>query len=435
MALPAAAGLITLTVLAAHASVTAASLWGYIGAAAAHGIIYAVAVWLVLRQPEAADRLWLLLGAALLWRLVAVAAPITLTTDILRYVWDGRIQWAGFNPYLHVPAAPELAHLRDAIIYPDINQKETAVTIYPPTAELLFMLGVAIVDGTTGMKIVMAVADLAIIALVMAWLRYDRRPRAHVLIYAWHPLPIWEFTSQAHIDAAATALLIAAILAAVHRRQGLAGSLLAFAALTKYFPLALASALWRRLDWRMPVAFAATAALLYLPYWWYAGSGVLGFLSRHLDNEGYRDGYGFHVIWILRDFAIANIPGRAYVAVALAVLALMALNALLRRERDEIVPARMVAIAAAFVWLTSPHYAWYFGWLVPLLARWPSPAVIGFSLMACLQYTPGDEAGLFKASYLYMIVFGSLPLLLAIEALWRRRLAHQPRSPAGNPRP
>ena len=39
------------------------------------------------------------------------------STDIYRYIWDGRVQADGINPYRYVPADPALAHLRDAAIY------------------------------------------------------------------------------------------------------------------------------------------------------------------------------------------------------------------------------------------------------------------------------------------------------------------------------
>src|SRR5690606_16799752 len=151
--------------------------------------------------------------------------------------------------------------------------------------------------------------------------------------------------------------------------------LLAAATLVKVFPAVVLPAIWRRWDWRMPVACVATAAVLVLPYALGAGSGMLGFLGRHLDNEGYAAGWGFHLVWMLRDFDVADPSGRLYVAAAAAVLGMLALVALLRRDADTVVPEHLLLLAAAFVWLTSPHYPWYFAWLVALLVRVPHPGV------------------------------------------------------------
>ena len=60
-----------------------------------------------------------------------------------RYVWDGRVQLAGINPYRYVPAADQLAFLRDAAVYPNINRAEYAHTVYPPVAQAIFALAAA----------------------------------------------------------------------------------------------------------------------------------------------------------------------------------------------------------------------------------------------------------------------------------------------------
>ena len=406
----------------------------FVVTALVHGGLYLAAVVWILRRPPQTHDLWLILGTALVLRGLAMTAPQHLTTDGLRYVWDGRIQWAGFNPYLLVPADERLAFLRDALIYPGINQKETAVTIYPPVAEIMFLIGNWISDSLTGPKVVFAACELLTIVALLLWLRRDKLPLERILIYAWHPLPIWEFSSQAHIDSGATALLMLAIAAAAYKRQGLAGALLAAATLTKYFPILMVPALWRRFGWRLPVAFVGTAALLYLPYVVGAGGKVLGFLAKHLDNEGYGAGYGFHIIWVLRDLNIVDLPVKAYLATSAVMLAALGLIALLKRAPDDINPAHMLAIATAFVWLTSPHYAWYFAWLVPLLVRQISPSVLIFTLLAVIMNGPGNATWATQ-TFFYSVLFGGSALMITAELLWRwharpsaRRHWHRPQA-------
>ena len=54
--------------------------------------------------------------------LALLFAPLVLSSDLYRYIWDGRVQRAGINPYLYPPSAPELAVLRDEHVYPRINR-------------------------------------------------------------------------------------------------------------------------------------------------------------------------------------------------------------------------------------------------------------------------------------------------------------------------
>lgn len=396
----------------------------YVASSLAHGVIYAGAVWWMLRRDTRPRDLLFILAVAVILRAISMAAPLNLSDDALRYVWDGRIQWAGFNPYLHVPVDEQLIALRDSEIFEDLNQKETAVTIYPPTAEIIFLAASRIYDGVASMKLAMLVFEAITVWALMGWLKAEGLPRERVVIYAWHPLPIWEFASQGHIDAAAIGFLMLGVLAAAHRRQGFAGVVLSCAALVKYYPVLFIPALWRRWDWRLPAAFAATTALLYLPYAWHAGPKVLGFLATHLDNEGYGEGYGFQAIWMLRELGIASPPPKLYVAASAVILMGLGLMALFARKKDEIRPEHLLLLAAAFLFLTSPHYPWYFGILVPLLARYPHPAAFAMTLLCVMLQLPRGPG-----EWTWTETFGAtftVPLVLWIGVeLWRAWMRHR----------
>jgi len=45
----------------------------------------------------------LLLGIAILLRLVFIIATPNLSQDFYRFIWDGRMITAGYNPYLYLP--------------------------------------------------------------------------------------------------------------------------------------------------------------------------------------------------------------------------------------------------------------------------------------------------------------------------------------------
>src|SRR5438552_1907374 len=116
----------------------------YVALFAGQFALYLAASWLVLKW-GARDRavLVLVLGFGLLFRLAVLPTPIRLSSDPYRYLWDGRVQHAGISPYRYAPAAPELRHLRDEVIHPNIN-RPTKRTIYPPGAEMLFALVAAV---------------------------------------------------------------------------------------------------------------------------------------------------------------------------------------------------------------------------------------------------------------------------------------------------
>src|SRR5262245_33419584 len=85
----------------------------FIKLALAQSVIYLLAVLIILRAHSSHSTLLLVVMLAALFRLSIVFTPPYLSDDIYRYIWDGRVQSAGINPYRYVPSAPELAHLRD----------------------------------------------------------------------------------------------------------------------------------------------------------------------------------------------------------------------------------------------------------------------------------------------------------------------------------
>ena len=142
--------------------------------------------------------------------------------------------------------------------------------------------------GVLGMKLMMLAFDVLAMGALALLLRVAGRDPAELLIYAWLPLPVWEFAGNAHVDAAAAGLLALALLVAVRGRSVWTGVVLAAATLTKFLPAVVLPAFWRPRDWRLPVAFAVTLAGLYLPYV-AVGWQVLGFLGGYVVRGRLRE--------------------------------------------------------------------------------------------------------------------------------------------------
>ena len=90
--------------------------------------LYLVAAWLGLRGRDSRSVLIIGLVFAALFRLSILFSPPYLSDDLYRYVWDGRVQAAGINPYRYIPADQSLVGLRDEKIYPKINRRDYART-------------------------------------------------------------------------------------------------------------------------------------------------------------------------------------------------------------------------------------------------------------------------------------------------------------------
>ncbi len=350
----------------------------------------AVRVAVSARLPRSA--IWIVLGVAAAMRAALLPAPPFLSSDIYRYVWDGRVQAAGINPYRYVPADPALAGLRDAAIFPHINRADYARTIYPPAGQAIFAALGQITRSVFGMKVAMAGFEAVAMGCMLALLAHAGLPPARLLIYAWNPLALWSFAGDGHVDAAVVGLLAIALLGRARHRDGVAGAVLAGAALVKFLPIVAAPAFLRGGSfWRPALAGAAVVVLLYGMYI-SAGAHVLGFLPTYGTEEDLANGSG---IWLLSGLShLVALPPGATALYVLAVAGFMALlSVTIARGRlaapagDVTALCRDTAILAACATVAiSPHYPWYFAWLALPCVVAPIPAVIWLSVAPVALY-------------------------------------------------
>jgi hypothetical protein len=366
-----------------------------------------------------------LLGAAGM-RLVLLVSEPTLSGDIYRYIWDGRVQAAGINPYRYVPAASELSALRDPSIWPHINRADYAVTLYPPGAQFVFLAVTRPGESVLAMKFGLLMFEAAAIAAIVALLQQLGKPATAVAAYAWHPLPVWEIAGNGHVDAAMLALLLAGLLVYVRGRTLLAGVLIAFGALVKPLAALALPVLWRPWDWRLPLCVAATVALAYVPYL-SVGWGVFGFVAGYVREEGIASGTGLKPLWLLQQ-ATGPLPHAApvYLAAVLAGLAALALAIGFRADRTPQASLRAANwMLVAFLVLISPNYPWYFLVLVPFLALAPTASgwVLTSASVVFYDVVPGDVLPAYEAR---IGVFTMAVIAALAYDLWRERHRRAP---------
>lgn len=327
----------------------------------------ALAAWIVWRARPSRSTFIIVIVFAALFRLSVLFAPPHLSDDIYRYIWDGRVQAAGLNPYRYIPADDALRSLRDADIYTHINRRDYAPTIYPPLAQMFFFLTTRASEEVVWMKASMILFEGVGLYALTVLLASFKVPRERVLVAAWHPLVVWEVAGSGHLDALVVAFVALALVARRRGRESLTGVLLAAAVLVKLFPVVLFPALYRRWGWRMPLAFCVTLVAGYAPYLSVGARRALGYLPGYASEEGLESGERFFLLQLARIlFGEQHAPRAAYYVFALVVLGALAAWSLFRRESGERDYVRRAALlATAFTVLLSPHYSWYFVWLVP----------------------------------------------------------------------
>jgi len=385
------------------------------------GALYLIAVWLILRGELPRRAVAAILGIAVLLRLTILFTSPFLSDDIFRYIWDGRVEAHGINPYRYVPVDPHLEDLQDATIFPNVNRSTYAPTIYPPIAEAIFLAVTRISESLTWMKAAMVMFEAVAIFVILRTLARDALPLSRILIYAWHPLTFWEFSGSGHIDAAIVTFVALALRARQRHVPSLVGVAVACATLVKFFPAVILPALYRRWDWKMPTAFLALVFLAYLPFLG-VGTSVFGFLPQYVAEEGMTTGGGFY-LWNLLKAALGleDLGVLPYVIFAMAVMAALGLHVLFAPLDDGRHAARALLLASALTVLVSPHYPWYFAWLVTFLCFVPSAPMLYLTVASVLLYLIPGGPNLVPNGYRLMVesaVYG--PALVCALALYRR---------------
>ena len=293
--------------------------------------------------------------------------------DFWRYVWEGRVQNAGHNPYLHSPSAPELQRLRDEN-WLRINHPEVAA-IYPPAAELTLAAMTRVSSSPSWFKLVFIAADLLTLALL---LRLVRIPTA--AWYAWNPAVIYAFAGAAHFDSLMLLALTGAIVA-LHRADNRTGATLKWQTLSagclglaialKLVPAFLlpvwAFALGRR-AWLLLISLALPAVLA-LPF---GGVGpalrpVLAFADLTRFNE--------LSVWIFPNPWQRNWPVTLFLVVTILIIAWYLRNDWRRNA---------VWVFGATLILSPVLHPWYVTWILPLAVWRQQPAwtVLSISVLS-----------------------------------------------------
>jgi hypothetical protein len=384
--------------------------------------LYSAALALVFGTPSATARidLAIIVGFAVLFRLLALASPLILSSDLYRYVWDGRVQRAGINPYRYPPEADALAALRDDAIYPRVH-RPALTTIYPPVAQMLFTLITTVVpDSVRGMKAAMVLFDLLTLGLLIHLLTMTGHAAPQVILYAWSPLVVFELAGSGHVDALMLPFLLLALQARRTGRPGVSGSMLGLATLIKLYPAVLFPALYTPRERRFLLGFGATLVLGYLPYVYGVGLDVLGYLPGYFGHWEDFNG-GLRYVLTVALMPLTGSPRGLAFGLCAVVLLGVAWRLYRRAPQGDWVQRAATMIAAYLVLVPTTFHPWYVIWLLPWLCFSPWWGWMYLSGALSLSYVAYTQDYPVVPMGLHLLEFLPCYLLLLVQRVWQVR--------------
>ena len=319
------------------------------------GIAYLFAIREFFSTPEFPHRVIVVgLVLATLWHVPFLLMAPGSDDDVHRYVWDGRVQRLGYNPYIVVPSDPALGrlHTRDTLTLnnPDVPSP------YPAGAQLFFRAVTAIDESIFALKVAFVVCDLAIVLVLLDLLRGSGRAAHWVLAYAWNPLLATEVAGSGHIDIVGVLLLLLSVAALARRWRAAAAVAFGLAVSVKLLPVVLLPLYWRRVRMRDAALAAVVVALLYAPFFTH-GRIPIGSLGTYVQRFRFND-----PVFLTLERVVAP-----QFAVGLAVLVGF-LTAIWMRSKTPAWSSDAFAWPMAASLLCAPVvYPWYLLWLLPFV--------------------------------------------------------------------
>ena len=206
-------------------------------------IAFALYLWLF-QQSEHKISFKSLLIMGIVMRLLLLPSLPSLSDDVFRFIWDGRLLANGINPYLQLPSVilenTTISGI-DASLFNQLNSPHY-FTVYPPIAQITFWLAAAISPNSIQgsiiiLRVINIAADLGCLWLMIQLLAELKLSKHYALLYFINPLVILELTGNLHHEGIMLFFILGAIYFARKSKWNISGAFWAMAIATKLLPL------------------------------------------------------------------------------------------------------------------------------------------------------------------------------------------------------
>ncbi|GJM25553.1 MAG: hypothetical protein DHS20C16_19680 [Phycisphaerae bacterium] len=357
------------------------------------------------------------LGSWSVWMLGFVAIRLALlhtvpSDDLHRYVWEGKIQRYGLNPYTTVPdKVNEPILIREDPNWPRINHPDYPA-IYPPLSQLVFRLTSTFGNSVYIVKTLIVLIELLAISVLGQLLLAIGRTPQWAAIYALCPLSITAFAIDGHQDTLMLLALAAASLAATRKQFWKCGMLLGAAISAKTVALVLIPWLFLR----RPIALLATLAVMIACYLPFADAGwhVFDSLLRFGDSTT-----SLGALVTMTEPVLGERPSRMLAALIVAAFAIF-----LALKRLDL-PQYATRVFAGLVLALPVVHAWYLTWF--LFFAWSRIRIAW--LLLCVAAVVYFEADGIRArtgewmmpSWVFAAWYAPFAAAWIVERIWIKR--------------
>lgn len=312
---------------------------------------------------------------SVLFRITLLFSEPSLSDDIYRYLWDGKLLNHGVNPYRYAPGAEvqEIIVLRNSD-FSLINHKGLG-TPYGPVTLVIFALAERISPTVLSMKIPFILFDMGVIYLLFLTLKRNKSPSLNILTYAWNPLVIVEIAGSGHNDPLAIFFLWASIYFWHNKKNTLSALTVTLSVFSKYFSLIFLPLFLKEIRGKLVIVLLAAAVAIYGPFYSSLENHFLSIITAG-SSWRFNDSVFSALVYVTRSLTISKI---------LIISIFVAVSGWIISKDWDIIKSSFFLIGTALL-LTTTLHPWYLLWIIPFLCFYRNAAWLSLTALVSLSY-------------------------------------------------
>ncbi len=338
------------------------------------------------------------------FRVILWFSTPSLSDDIYRYVWEGKILAAGWNPFLYAPEAPSLSGFRDAEIFPRINHPHLS-TIYPPLSLFIFALCALVSPTVAGMKLTFILFDLFTVGMLVRTLRALQMSPLNVIIYAWNPLVIVEFAGSGHLDSVGIFFLMVALYLFLKKIHLGSVAMLTLSVLCKFLSGIFLPFILTKGKMRQVFVVLLLVVVFYFPFL-STGGMLFNSLREYAEQWVFNASLYALLEFIFQSSRHARLFAAAIILSVATALYITYSKQPASQQDKALFNAVFILLGTMFVF-TPVLYPWYLCWVIPVLVIIPSRSWLllsGSIFISYLVWKGKVETGVWQESMLIKCV-------------------------------
>jgi len=404
----------------------------------AYGVLFLIYLWVINKVTDQQIVFWI--AASLCFRVILLFSLPQLSDDFYRFIWDGRLWSAGYQPFAALPS--EFLKLNipgiDQDLHNHLNSKEY-FTIYPPIAQYIFWIAVkisphSVFGSVMVMRIFILMAEIGSIILIMKLLDRFNISKKNILLYALNPLIILELTGNLHFEAFIIFFLLLSVFFLAKRSFLLSAASIGFAICSKLVPLIFLPSFIGRLTKRNLLMYfsivAITCLLLFYPFFdWELFNSMQSSVGLYFNKFE----FNASLYYVVREFGyklygyniIQTVGWKLALLTFFMIMGYVWIRHKQSKEKHEetnhhVLFQDWMWILSIYLLFTTTLHPWYISTLLALAVFTPYRYVVIWTGLIFLTYAGYSVDSFHEVLWLTAIEYALVIGYLVFE-LWQRR--------------